>query len=138
MTTAMPSREQIERAQPLEFSRPAERQANITISGELNGLTVEVEFAAAISSIPAAIERLRAIGMSAAQRNMTPAPISTSSRRPKVERVDPGYLADGTPICPAHRKPLQESQYGGWYCASKAKPGEAQNDRGYCSLKFAE
>lgn len=82
-----------------------------------------------------ALERLRAQGIfdlveKSRPVEQTPAPVATSARRPQVGRVTPAYLPDGTPTCPAHRKPLLESQYGGWYYVAKAKPGESQNDRG--------
>lgn len=40
------------------------------------------------------------------------------------------------PTCPNHGYPWTVGQYGP-YCRSKAREGEAQNARGYCSLKPA-
>jgi hypothetical protein len=34
-----------------------------------------------------------------------------------------------------HHKPLAEGRYG-LYCPAKAAPGEEQNDKGYCALRF--
>lgn len=132
--TALPTREQIERAAPLGFDAPRqEKQANITIEGMLDGLTVTVEFTSAISAIPAAIERLKAIGLSSAQRSMAPAAPATP--KAKAETVEPLYKPDGTACCPIHMRPLVEGSYG-LYCSSKAQPGQAANAKGYCSLRF--
>lgn len=114
--TTLPTREQIERAQPLAFDQAkAEKQANIQIQVS----PVVVEYTGGVSSIAAALERLRAVGVVELVDRSRPVPaplsISTPNRKPKAERVDQAYLADGTPICPAHRKLLLESQYGGWY-----------------------
>ena len=130
-STTMPSREQIERAQPLGFDAPrSERQANITISGELNGLVVEVEFTAPISSIPAAIDRLRAIGLSAATRTMAPAP--AAAPKGKSTKVQPIYDGSGDPCCPKHTSTkLREGKFG-LYCPAK----DDSTERGYCALKF--
>ncbi len=134
--TTMPTRAQIERAEPLDMNQTrSERQANITIEGTLDGLTVTVEFTAAISTIPAAIERLKAIGMSSAPRTMTPASQEKSTKA--AERVEPLYRPDGTACCPVHMRELSEGQYGK-FCSAKAKPGEAANAKGYCSLRFAD
>ena len=128
---AFPSRAAIERAEPLEFTRPAEKQANIKISGELNGLAVTVEFTAAISSIPAAIERLKAIGLSAAQRSLTPTAAPAAPQHTKTAKVAPEYNDAGDACCPKHHKPLREGQYG-LYCPAK----DNTTERGYCALKF--
>jgi len=55
----------------------------------------------------------------------------------KAERVRPLFNGDGSPMCPVHRKPLTPGRFG-LYCQSKAAPGDKQNDRGYCALKFEE
>ena len=128
--TTLPTREQIERAAPLEFSRPAEKQANIKISGELNGLAVEVEFTAPISSIPAAIDRLRAIGLSSAQRTMAPAP---AGQQKKSTKVQPEYNDAGDPCCPKHKRALKAGNFG-MYCSAK----DDSTERGFCNLKFTD
>ena len=129
--TTLPTREQIERAAPLEFSRPAEKQANIKISGELNGLAVEVEFTAPISGIPAAIEKLRAIGLSSAPRTM--APTAAPAPKGKSTKVQPLYDGSGDPCCPKHKRALKTGQYG-LYCPAK----DDTTERGFCNLKFTD
>ena len=132
--TTMPTREQIERAAPLDMNTTrSERQANITIEGTLDGLTVTVEFTSAISAIPAAIERLKAIGLSSAPRSMAPATSPAAPQRTKTAKVVPEYAPDGSPLCPKHHKPLKEGNYG-LYCPAK----DDTTERGYCGLKFAE
>lgn len=65
------------------------------------------------------------------------APTPTKGAQKGAQRVAPAYDGDGQAMCPVHRKPLQEGRYG-LYCSAKAKPGEEQNDKGYCALKFVE
>lgn len=136
MTTTMPSRAQIDAAEPLEFARPprlsSERQANITIEGMLDGLTVKVEFTAAVSAIPAAIERLKAIGLASAARTITPVS-PKGEKKPKADRLQPKYNDAGEACCPKHNRVLKQGQYG-LYCSAK----DDTTERGYCSLKFAE
>jgi hypothetical protein len=113
-----------------------ERQANITIEVGPLGLTVRCEYSGSLASIPAAIERLKQAGvveLVSGARHTAP----LGNGKAKAERVEPVYQPDGTPCCPVHRKPLSEGRYG-LYCPAKAKPGEEQNDKGYCNLKFAE
>jgi hypothetical protein len=65
----------------------------------------------------------------------TIAPVAPA--RKSAGRVQPAYDADGSPMCPIHRKPLSDGRFG-VFCPAKAQPGDVQNDKGYCSLKFAE
>lgn len=129
---AMPTRDAIERAAPLEFN--VEKQANIEIAVGPHGLTITASYTGTLSSIPAAVERLRSAGIlalvSAAAAPMTPAH--------KKEKISPLYSPDGTAVCPVHLRPLQESQHGGHYCSAKARPGDSQNARGYCNLVFED
>jgi hypothetical protein len=97
---------------------------------------------AALSSIPAAIERLRAAGVlelvqaSAPAANPAPAP-TLGATKAKVERVTPTYNADGDACCPVHRRKLSEGDYG-LFCSAKAKDGQVADKKGYCGLKFEE
>ena len=131
MTTNLPSRQQVERAQPLDFPerQPAERSANITIEVAPDGLHIRCEYTGSLSSIPAAVERLRAAGV---LDLVKPSAAPAAPSKPKVE---PLYKPDGTACCPVHNTPLSQGQYG-LYCSSKAKPGESANAKGYCNLKF--
>lgn len=149
---AMPSRAQIDAAEPLEFASPprisarTERQATITIEVAPDGLHVRCEYVSGLSSIPAAIERLKAAGvlqLVAQSRPTPPAPLTVAPatiRQPqprKAERVEPWYDSRGEACCPSHRKPLQEGQYG-LYCPSRASRDEPQNAKGYCNLTFSD
>src|SRR5215216_7989338 len=102
-------------------TQPAEKQANITIEVAPDGLHVRCEYTGAISTIPAAIERLRAAGVlelvSAAAR--VASPVQThAARKPAQPRVDPAYNSAGEPCCPKHNRTLKEGQYG-LYCSAK-------------------
>jgi len=135
----------VDTAEPLDMNRPPrigpmERQANITIEVAPDGLHVRCEYTGAIASIPAAIERLRTAGVlelvsAAAVKPATPA--SATPARKAAQRVEPIYQPDGTACCPVHHKPLSEGRFG-LFCPSKAQPGDAQNDKGYCSIRFSE
>ena len=109
-----------------------EKQANITIEVAPDGLHIRCEYTGAISTIPAAIERLRAAGV---LELVKPVGGNTPARKP-AQRVEPVYQPDGTACCPVHKKPLSEGRYG-LYCPSKAQ-GEHANDMGYCNLRFVE
>ncbi len=137
--TTVPSRQDIDRAEPLDFPerKPAEKDVSICIEAGPGGVTVRVDYVGPLGSIPAAIERLKRAGvleLVSGARVATPAP---AAPRKAAERVEPIYQPDGTACCPVHKRPLTEGQYG-LYCKSKAQPGDVQNDKGYCSLKFAE
>ena len=98
----------------------------IACSCEGYNLTVPIEVTPA--KLPALLKRLKEIGIE-------PAPLA--SGKPKAPKVHVAYADDGTPICPTHRKPLREGEYG-IYCSVKAKPGETANAKGYCGLRFTE
>ncbi len=136
MTTQLPTRQQVDRAGDLDFNRqPAERQANISIEVAPDGLHVRAEYTGTLASIPAAIERLRAAGVLELVSGARVAPTPAEKKNTKAQRVQPLYDGNGDAMCPVHRKPLADGRYGP-YCTAKAKPGEEQNDKGYCSLKF--
>jgi hypothetical protein len=124
----------------------SERQANITIEAGPAGLTVRCEYTGSLASIPQAIERLRSAGVlelvqaSAPVPAVAAAPISTMVEKPArkaARRVEPAYNGAGEACCPVHHKPLAEGRYG-LYCPAKAQPGDAQNDKGYCSVRFTD
>lgn len=120
-------------------------KTTIRIEAAPDGLHVVVEYIGNLASIPAAIERLKAAGVlelvSARDRVTSIKSSSTENgyqpAKPKAETVEPLYKPDGTACCPIHQKPLTEGTYG-LYCSAKARPGDAQNAKGYCALKFAD
>ena len=125
-----------EYATPPRSGRPAEQaqpdlRTTIRIEVAPDGLHITAEYVGTLSSIPAAVERLRAAGVLDLVK-----PAAQQARKP-AERVEPVYKPDGTPCCPVHHKPLTEGRYG-LYCPSKAQEGEQANPKGYCSLRFAE
>ena len=140
MATNLPSRQQVERAQPLEFAQPAERQANITIEVAPDGLHITAEYTGTLASIPAAVERLRAAGvLDLVKPSAAPAfhqgRNSPMGNTPRAQRVAPAYADDGSVICPVHRKALSYGQYGP-YCSAKATGDQVADKRGYCGLRF--
>lgn len=122
-------------AAPAEQERP-EKQANITIEVTPTGLHVRAEYTGGLSSIPRAIEQLRAAGVLELVQASAPAQ-AVPQTKAKAPRVQPVYNDAGEPCCPVHGRVLSEGQYG-LYCRSKASAGEAANDKGYCALKFKE
>jgi hypothetical protein len=139
MTTTLPSRADVERAEPLDMNasrKPARQDLTITIKARVDGFDTEVCYTGSIEQLLAVTKRLRELGaepVSAVQ----PAQAATTNGKSKSETVQPEYKPDGTPCCPVHHGALAEGQYG-WYCRSKAKPGDVQNAKGYCALKFAD
>jgi len=133
--STFPTKAQVDAAPPLDFDQPrSERQANIQIEASSAGLVVRVEFTGPIAGIPAAVERLKAAGILELVEKSRPAAPAT---KPKVEKVQPIYDGDGSPMCPVHKRPLSEGQYG-LYCSAKAKGDQVADKRGYCGLKFIE
>jgi hypothetical protein len=136
--TKLPTREQVERAELLNFDQPrSEKQCNIMVEIAPDGVHVRAEYTGGLSSIPQVIERLKALGLVELVSASRPAPTTATPAKPKVEKVQPIYDADGSPCCPVHKRELSQGQYG-LYCSAKVKPGEAANAKGYCALRFVD
>ena len=120
---------------PLEIKDMSDKSTTITIEIAPDGVHIRAEYTGTLASIPAAVERLRAAGvLELVNTHRSPtAPVQT--RHKPAQRVEPFYSPDGTACCPVHRTVLSEGNYGP-YCSAKAKPGEAANAKGYCSLRF--
>lgn len=148
-----PSRQQIDRATPIRFedrategaekaaAQPAEKQAQIEIAVTPAGLAIRVEYTGTLSSIPAAIERLKAAGVLDLVQASAPAPAQPAATPPttraQAERVTPTYNSAGDACCPVHRRKLSEGDYG-LFCSAKAKDGQVADKKGYCGLKFED
>lgn len=139
MSTPAFTRADVERAEPLDMNATRqEKPVSITIEASPAGLVVRVDYVGTLASIPAAVERLRAAGiLDLAQANRPAAPISTRVEKPKAETVEPLYKPSGEPCCPVHKRKLSEGKYG-LFCSAKARPGDAQNAKGYCALRFTD
>jgi len=135
------TRAQIGAAGELTFPEQREKQANISIEAGLLGLTVRCEYTGILASIPAAIERLKQAGVlelvSGAARPATQSGGTQPARKPAQKPIEPTYLSNGAAVCPVHGKELQPGRFG-LYCPSRATGDQAANDKGYCSLRFAE
>jgi hypothetical protein len=133
--TTLPTRQQIDRAEPLDFptQRPVKNDLTITVKATIDGFPTEVCFTGSIDQLLSVTKRLRELGAAPT----VAAPAGHTPARKAAERVEPIYQPDGTACCPVHKKPLSEGRYGP-YCSAKARPGEEQNDKGYCSLRFTE
>lgn len=131
MTTTLPTRQQIESADTLEFDtpRPSKRQRGVAILLTYHGAPVEFSFAAenapTVNEIEQSIDTLlKRDGWG------VPQTASANGKKPAAERVKPLYDGAGEPCCPVHRKPLKEGNWG-LYCSAKDREtGE------YCKLKF--
>jgi len=130
--TQLPTRAAIDRAPPLDFPERQHQQVDIQIECVCEGYTVRVEYNGAVATVKSAIARLRAAGL---EPSRTTAPTAAPAPRQRAETVEPLYQPDGTACCPVHRRALSEGRYG-LFCSSKAQPGQAANDKGYCSLRF--
>src|SRR5262249_39914121 len=110
--TALPTRQQVDRAEPLDFSQTrSEKQCNIQVEIAPDGLHVRAEYTGALSSITQVIERLKALGVVELVSASKPA-AAPAEKRTKAERVQPIYDGDGAPCCPTHKRPLSDGQYG--------------------------
>jgi hypothetical protein len=128
--TTMPTRQQIEDAPALTFEGRQERQGNIQITAGPAGLVVTFEYTGSLSSIPAAIERLRSAGILELVAGSVPPVAAPAVPRKAQERVEPVFLPDGTPCCPTHQgRELKEGKWG-LFCSAKDREGA------YCALKF--
>ena len=138
MSVSLPSRAQIEQAGDLDFTSPRGAAMPITIELSPAGLHIRIEYQGALASIPAAIAKLEAAGLvelvQTYRATSAAAPATGAGQhKPKAERVEPEYNADGDPCCPKHHKVLKEGRWG-LYCPAK----DDTTERGYCALKFAE
>src|SRR5690242_20431150 len=119
----LPSRQQIEQAGDLDFEQTrAEKPISIQIEVSPAGLTVKAAYQGTLSSIPAALAKLKAAGVLELVEQSRPAaaaPMSQVEKKP-AERVEPLYKSDGTACCPVHKRELSEGQYG-LFCSAKAK-----------------
>lgn len=133
--TTLPTRAQIDNAGAIDFDQPrSEKDVSITIEVGPAGITVRCDYLGKVSSIPAAIERLRAAGvleLVSAARPTATAPLNGASK-PKAERVEPIYKASGEACCPIHKRELQQGKWGLFCSAKDRETGE------YCKLKFNE
>jgi len=109
-------------------------KTTIRIEVAPDGLHITCEYVNTLASIPAAVERLKQAGILDLVQASRPA---APAAKPKVETAEPIYQPDGTACCPVHKRELSQGQYG-MFCSAKAKPGDVQNAKGYCALRFSE
>jgi hypothetical protein len=134
--TQLPTRQQIDRTEPLDFPQRPKADLTITVKATIDGFPTEVCFTGSIDQLLSVTKRLRELG---ATPTIAPAATHTAplgNSKAKAERVEPVYQPDGTACCPVHRKALSEGRYG-LYCPSKAE-GEHAGPKGYCNIRFAE
>jgi hypothetical protein len=135
--TTLPTRAQIDRAEPLAFpERSATRQElTITIHATIGGFDTEICFSGQLDQLEAITRRLRDLGASPAGVHQLAPAAAAPARKPNTG-ITPAYDGAGQPMCPVHHKPLTEGRYG-LYCPSRAD-GEHANQKGYCNIRFAE
>lgn len=131
MSTTLPTRQQVDRAEPLEF---ADRQpeTTITIRAQLDGWPVDVAYRGKLEQLPAAIARMQAAGLAPATNPPEAHQKPAAARKGKTQ---PEYSPSGDPCCPIHKRPLKQGQYG-LYCSAKDDSDTSRN--GYCGLRFSE
>lgn len=134
--TTLPTRQQIDRAAPLEFpERSARQELTITIHATIGGFDTEICFSGQLDQLEAITRRLRDLGASPAGVHQLAPTTPAAPARKAAQRAAPLYDGAGDALCPVHHKPLSEGRYGP-FCSAKAQPGDVQNDKGYCALKF--
>ena len=131
--TTLPTRQQVDAAQPLDFSQTrSEKQCTIQVELAPDGVHVRAEYTGGLSTIPGVIERLKALGVVELVNTSRPAAPAAQGKNTKAQRVQPGYAVDGSPVCPEHDTKLREGKWG-LYCPHKDKASGA-----YCKLKFLD
>lgn len=99
-------------------ARPAPTAVHLSIAAVYQGYTITVAFDGSVTQIPAAIDRLRAIG-------------ATPTAQPAQQWA---YTPEGLPICPKHNAPMKKREKQGdtWYSHIVTAPdGEDCYCRGY-------
>lgn len=126
-------RNSVERAQPLEFNQAPragqpEKPTTIKITVAPDGISVTAEYVGTLSSIPQAIERLKAAGVLDLVK-----PLPISAARAKKTKIEPVYNGAGDPTCPKHTgRALKEGKFG-LYCPAR----DDGTERGFCDIKFS-
>lgn len=135
--TALPTRQQIDAAEPLNFEqrRAAKAELGIVIKCRINGFDCELNMTGDVDQLKRITSRLAELGAEPSAP-ITVAPAAQPARG-KAERVEPEYDGDGDPCCPVHRRKLSEGNFG-LFCSAKAKDGQAADKKGYCGLKFKD
>ena len=129
--TTLPTRQQVDRAEPLDFPQRAARQdLTITIKAMVDSFPVEICYTGSIEQLLTVTKRLRELG---AAPTIAPAQARRDTPRKAVGAVT--YADDGTPLCAnancsRHGQPLEPSQHNGYYC--KGKDSRTGNSKGYC------
>jgi hypothetical protein len=136
--TTLPTRQQVDRAEPLDFpsQRPVKNDLTITVKATIDGFPTEVCFTGSMDQLLSVTKRLRELGAAPTIAPATHTAPLGGARKP-AERTTPQYLDSDAAVCPVHGKELQPGRYG-LYCPSRASGDQAANDKGYCNLKFAE
>jgi len=125
MTTTMPTRQQIDRAEPLDFTpRTKAEPATVTAHVVIGGVSMDVTFTAHVEQLPAVAARLVALGATPVQPTTAAAPV-----RKAGEKVSPEWNGAGEAMCPVHKRILKQGKWG-MYCSAKGE------DETYCNLKF--
>lgn len=109
-------------AEPPIAARPAPHAIHLSIAAVYQGYAITVAFDGSFTQIPAAIERLRAIG-------------ATPTAQPAKQW---SYTPEGLPICPKHQVAMKKREKQGdtWYSHVLTAPdGEECYCRGYASAK---
>lgn len=134
MSTQLPTRAQIDRAEPLDFpDRPARQDLTITVRATIDGFPTEVCFTGSIDQLLQVTRKLRSLG---GEPTIAPAlhTAPLGNGKPKAQRVEPAYNGAGEACCPKHTgKVLKEGKFG-LYCPAK----DESTERGFCALKFTE
>ena len=114
----------------------ADLRVPIRVFATFDGWPVHIDLLLAPGRLGAAIDRLQALGYEP-QRPAAPAQSVPVGVTNAGDRLEPYIDGDGDYACPVHRRKLKQGSHG-WYCSTKAKPGEAQNAKGYCTCAIKE
>jgi hypothetical protein len=125
--TTLPSRAQVDVAQPLDFPQRARRDLAITIKARMSGFDCELSFDGTIDQLTTITKRLAELGAEPVG-SITPQVTFQPARKAKAEA--PAYDGDGVECCPEHNRKLRgPNQWGKLYCT--ARVGDA-----YCKYTY--
>ncbi len=129
--TTLPTRAQIDQADPLSFAPVEEAPSSAMALLHFQGVPVYLHVRSLDTILLRDIEQ-RITRLLEREGWSVPAAAPAAPAKTKTQITAPLSREDGTPCCPVHKTALREGRYG-LYCPSKDETGK----NGYCDLKFS-
>jgi hypothetical protein len=127
--TALPSRAQVDAAQPLEFPQRARQELGIMIKCRVNGFDCELNMSGDVDQLKRLTTRLAELGAEPVG-SLTPQVTVQAQPARKAKAEAPVYDGDGVECCPEHNRKLRgPNQWGKLYCTARVGDG-------YCKYTY--